>query len=177
MNGTCARCPRRIFLNAGSLPQGRATCRPCRRALGGVATSADRVRRAAHTMYRRTCEYCSSFFVCRPPKQRFCSISHAALARNGGPSSTPGAAAKRRRTAAPGLSTRAIRALGSRWRRQRRECVYCGFPCQQVDHVVPLSRGGTNGEGNLAPACFRCNNHKAGRLVIEWLAEVKRLTQ
>ncbi len=36
-----------------------------------------------------------------------------------------------------------------------------------VDHVVPLSRGGTNCHPNLQLACFPCNQAKADRLESE----------
>jgi len=34
-----------------------------------------------------------------------------------------------------------------------------------VDHVVPLSKGGTNNPGNLALSCFHCNRRKADRMM------------
>lgn len=37
-------------------------------------------------------------------------------------------------------------------------CAYCGRPTQSVDHVVPRSAGGN--EGNLAGSCLACNNQK-----------------
>ena len=37
-----------------------------------------------------------------------------------------------------------------------------------VDHVVPLSRGGSNGPENLALACARCNTSKGDKLLSEW---------
>ena len=33
-----------------------------------------------------------------------------------------------------------------------------------VDHIVPLSGGGSDGPDNLALACFHCNRRKADRL-------------
>ena len=40
-------------------------------------------------------------------------------------------------------------------------CVYCGSRDDlQVDHAVPLSRGGSNGFENLITACERCNLSK-----------------
>lgn len=40
-------------------------------------------------------------------------------------------------------------------------CAYCGDPIvTQVDHVLPLSRGGTDDRGNLTPACKTCNMEK-----------------
>jgi hypothetical protein len=48
-------------------------------------------------------------------------------------------------------------------------CVYCGDEAQlQVDHVIPLSRGGTDDRDNLAPACKRCNMEKLDFKPEEW---------
>jgi 5-methylcytosine-specific restriction endonuclease McrA len=44
------------------------------------------------------------------------------------------------------------------------KCFYCGRFCRlsiTIDHVVPLSKGGTNEISNLLPACKQCNNAKA----------------
>ena len=51
------------------------------------------------------------------------------------------------------------RLLADYYGRDRR-CVYCGGPPESRDHVIPLSRGGSNNIGNLVPACHRCNNMK-----------------
>lgn len=49
-------------------------------------------------------------------------------------------------------------------------CFYCGDTdsifC--VDHVVPLSRGGTNFGDNLVVACIPCNSSKCDKLLSEW---------
>jgi 5-methylcytosine-specific restriction endonuclease McrA len=55
-------------------------------------------------------------------------------------------------------------------------CIYCGaVPGEQqgnkmltkadftIDHLIPQSKGGTDTWGNLACACWRCNNRKANR--------------
>jgi hypothetical protein len=49
-------------------------------------------------------------------------------------------------------------------------CEYCrapeavfNFPFE-VEHVVPLSRGGSDGEGNVALACRSCNLHKSAHV-------------
>jgi hypothetical protein len=41
-------------------------------------------------------------------------------------------------------------------------CCYCGNRHDKIgiDHVVPVSKKGTNALRNLAPACGRCNRHK-----------------
>ena len=51
-----------------------------------------------------------------------------------------------------------------------RACVYCDAEGDDlhVDHIVPVSRGGSNHIENLAPACPRCNVSKGGRLPHEW---------
>ncbi len=50
------------------------------------------------------------------------------------------------------------------------ECNYCGATEDlAVDHVVPLSKGGTNDPENLTPACKPCNSSKGDRLIEEWL--------
>lgn len=50
-------------------------------------------------------------------------------------------------------------------------CAYChkklGIPF--VEHMVPLSRGGTGGISNLVPSCLSCNSSKRNRNIIEWL--------
>ncbi|MDF5713906.1 MAG: HNH endonuclease [Rhizonema sp. NSF051] len=49
-------------------------------------------------------------------------------------------------------------------------CEYCHaselwqYVCFTVDHVVPLSLGGTDKLENLALACFHCNRKKTNRL-------------
>lgn len=40
-------------------------------------------------------------------------------------------------------------------------CVYCGSTEQvQMDHKIPVSRGGGHTKANIAPACKRCNRCK-----------------
>lgn len=44
-------------------------------------------------------------------------------------------------------------------------CHYCQTEVAvSIDHVIPLSKGGTNDIWNLRPACFRCNSWKADKL-------------
>ncbi len=49
-----------------------------------------------------------------------------------------------------------------------RRCAYCGGPYEHLDHVIPLSRGGTNWPANLRPACAPCNMQKHTRKLSEW---------
>lgn len=53
-------------------------------------------------------------------------------------------------------------------------CVYCGAPFAEVDHIMPLSRGGAHVLDNLVPSCVPCNRGVGGkhdREPREWLAE------
>lgn len=56
--------------------------------------------------------------------------------------------------------------------KQGNRCYWCSKLLQsdaQVDHVVPLTRGGTNWPHNIVIACAFCNNSKNSRLpYIEW---------
>lgn len=48
-------------------------------------------------------------------------------------------------------------------------CVYCGSKKRiSVDHVIPISRGGTHGIGNLVSACLSCNTSKGAKTITEW---------
>ena len=50
-------------------------------------------------------------------------------------------------------------------------CTYCGSDEQlEGDHIVPLSRGGSNAFDNLATACRPCNLAKGPKTVEEWQA-------
>jgi 5-methylcytosine-specific restriction endonuclease McrA len=50
-------------------------------------------------------------------------------------------------------------------------CAYCGVTAQvlEMDHIVPVSRGGQHVPENVAPACRSCNARKSDRLLSEWL--------
>lgn len=53
--------------------------------------------------------------------------------------------------------------------RDRFSCRYCGVSSSeavlQVDHVVPLSVGGSNDADNLVTACLECNSGKGDMLL------------
>lgn len=48
-------------------------------------------------------------------------------------------------------------------------CQYCGAHGEgvvlEVDHIIPISKGGTSDMGNLITACFDCNRGKGSSLV------------
>ena len=57
-------------------------------------------------------------------------------------------------------------------RRAGYRCMYCSrkFEPEQLtlDHIVPLSRGGSHSTGNVGPSCAKCNVHKGNKTYVEW---------
>lgn len=53
-------------------------------------------------------------------------------------------------------------------------CVYCGDASTTIDHIVPVSRGGTGEWKNLAPACVPCNSSKQADPLLTYLLRAKR---
>lgn len=149
-----------------SLAQRKKICTRCGEPCSGS------VCRACRQMARmRQCDQCGVEFEASARASRFCSRACCAASLRGtgrggrAPSKTRRDWRSRR---SPGLSESERRQLLARWRRQGLACAYCSGPCETVDHVVPLIRGGTNFEGNLTPACRRCNSSKCDRLITEW---------
>jgi hypothetical protein len=52
--------------------------------------------------------------------------------------------------------------------RDDRTCAYCGEAADQVDHVIPRSRGGSHQPSNLVAACGNCNRSKCDMTPEEW---------
>jgi hypothetical protein len=49
------------------------------------------------------------------------------------------------------------------------KCTYCGSKKDlSVDHIVPVSRGGSNENDNLVTACRSCNSSKGDKMLNEW---------
>lgn len=52
---------------------------------------------------------------------------------------------------------------------QQKPCLYCGSRILiEIDHIVPIARGGRHSIGNLAPACRACNRSKTDYFIMEW---------
>ena len=48
-------------------------------------------------------------------------------------------------------------------------CAYCGHKKRlEMDHVIPLSRGGRHAIANILPCCRQCNMKKKDKLLAEW---------
>lgn len=67
-----------------------------------------------------------------------------------------------------------------RWRVYKRDsysCRYCGFQGHEdghnltVDHIVPVSKGGSNAESNLNTCCFSCNSSKKNKDLDAWIEQ------
>jgi len=54
-----------------------------------------------------------------------------------------------------------------------RQCAYCRAVPDEIepDHVVPLSKGGSNSITNIVPSCPMCNRDKRDLLLDEWYAD------
>lgn len=171
---------------AGFYP-GKGVCKSCLRIARRARYAADPAReRATQKIYERanpqrivaiksrhydrnrtrTIERSRQWVLDNPEKRR--TTWEAWYARN--PESRH-QAAERRRAAKLGAETFLITARD--WRRLMARygglCVYCRTsPADSKDHVIPLSRGGRHGIGNLVPCCMTCNRSKKDRLLVEW---------
>ena len=48
-------------------------------------------------------------------------------------------------------------------------CFYCKSTEKiQIDHIIPVSKGGRHSIGNIVPACRSCNASKCDKYLIEW---------
>lgn len=52
-------------------------------------------------------------------------------------------------------------------------CVYCGDTIEEgtkftLDHITPVSKGGTNKPKNLVTCCHRCNSSRGNRSVVKF---------
>ena len=45
-------------------------------------------------------------------------------------------------------------------KRDDHTCAYCGQPGNQIDHIIPISKGGEDHESNMTVACSTCNASK-----------------
>lgn len=176
---TCAVCAGPMWKGKGTLPQGQAVCRPCRRIQSqpyGPRGGSDTRPSAEYV-----CQGCGCTFIgTRRHTRKYCTIQCANIDKGKQQRIRADSDSRVRRYqregAAPGLTRRERDRLLAEWKRQGRACAYCPAPATTVDHVVPLVRGGTNYEGNLAPCCRPCNGAKAGWFVVEWRTG-KRLSQ
>lgn len=53
------------------------------------------------------------------------------------------------------------------------KCAYCLDWATALDHIVPVSKGGTNDSDNCLPCCKRCNSSKRDKDLNVWLKTAK----
>lgn len=59
--------------------------------------------------------------------------------------------------------------------RDKYECQYCGsHEDLEIDHIIPLSKGGNNEDSNLITACHKCNNLKGDKDIKEFFKMIER---
>lgn len=64
--------------------------------------------------------------------------------------------------------------IKEQYTRQKNRCYWCKTDLRKeirtphIDHILPLSRGGSNNIDNLVIACHRCNESRNNRLPHEW---------
>jgi 5-methylcytosine-specific restriction endonuclease McrA len=59
--------------------------------------------------------------------------------------------------------------------RDGHRCQYCDSPAENIDHVIPRSRGGDHTWENVVAACRPCNARKMDRLLHETSMKLRRL--
>jgi 5-methylcytosine-specific restriction endonuclease McrA len=58
--------------------------------------------------------------------------------------------------------------------RDGHRCQYCGASAENIDHVIPRSRGGPHAWDNVVAACRPCNSRKRDRLLEESGMKLRR---
>src|ERR1700729_2383808 len=59
--------------------------------------------------------------------------------------------------------------------RDGHRCQYCGASAENIDHVIPRSKGGTHAWDNVVAACRPCNTRKRDRLLEDSGMRLRRL--
>ncbi len=108
-------------------------------------------------------------------RERAIENSKAVIRRNPERSRIFANRTRTKRVGAPGRDPTAAELI-ARFDAFGRRCVYCGVPLgvdYHMDHVEPLTKGGSKWISNLAPACPPCNRSKFNHTLEEWLGEVE----
>jgi 5-methylcytosine-specific restriction endonuclease McrA len=127
------------------------------------------------SQHYRLCPGCGRGFIAGRSDRRTCSNRCSLrIYRNAHPGDHRIRAAAYEKRRAEWIAQHAGRISGTDWRRQlarqRGRCYYCDAQTLrlQMDHVVPISRGGHHRIGNVVGACPDCNNRKGSRYLSEW---------
>lgn len=169
----CSGCGQLLAVGSNSRPE--PLCRECRQSrrelnprlfvcvgCGETFTPKDRRQSRPHKYCSHACFLESNLSTLLGSARRTRAVPTAWTART---------KRRYRERVTPGLTARQLRDLRDHYVVTGTECFYCLSPATTVDHVVPLSRGGTNYEGNLVPCCKPCNSSKCALLLSEWRFE------
>jgi len=55
-------------------------------------------------------------------------------------------------------------------------CHYCGQEANTVDHLIPISKGGTDEATNMVAACIKCNSGKRDRMTPTFFERTRKPT-
>lgn len=58
--------------------------------------------------------------------------------------------------------------------RSNGKCVYCGAQAEEIDHVIPRAKGGTNSVYNLVASCRACNQMKSNLSLKEFGKKINK---
>lgn len=155
---------------------GMAGCDPRRLFCSQKCRLKDQYRRHRPESPERFCEECGESMGRAWATRRFCSrrcntsnwrarnreaVTEARRAFNH---------ARRARMASAGIFEVTQRDWERMCAQYRSCCAYCGARPDrlEMDHVIPIARGGSHSIGNLVPACRACNGSKNALLLSEW---------
>lgn len=114
----------------------------------------------------RGCAWCGETFITNRITQTMCSERCSTRAKK--------TRRRAREHSAPGTYTwgEVMRI----WADIGKVCAYCNQQTAAIepDHVIPLSKGGSNSITNVVPACQRCNGDKRDLLLAEWSSDRAR---
>jgi 5-methylcytosine-specific restriction endonuclease McrA len=85
--------------------------------------------------------------------------------------------ARLRDACSPGVTPQEWAAICDRHRATNGDvvCAYCQTNlATEIDHVVPIARGGRDAPDNVLPACRGCNASKGAKLLSEWMKLLER---
>lgn len=156
--------PQRKYLNRRCKPCANAAAKAWRLANLDKARANDKVHREANADKKRATT--KAWQLANPEKQRSCAKSWY-LAN---PQKHRAKSARRRAHTRNATGSHTAADIARLHAEQSGLCSYCSISLPlgyHVDHVVPLSRGGSNAPDNLRLTCPRCNLSKGAKLISE----------
>jgi hypothetical protein len=160
------RCPACASLHREAEASRFAANRVAREA----ALAADRQLRREEWSAPKPCAWCLKPFVATTGTQKYCCNAHNDIAKS--------VRRKRRLRGAP--RNLPLPSLWEIYERDRGLCRLCALPVDQslrwpnqgtasIDHIVPVSRGGSESGENYQLAHLRCNQARQAKPIEEWL--------